>query len=419
MPISARQLVGSTLALLAIGFLALAAIVGSNIWLGARAQVYSQDVIAVRDAKAMAVDIRLALQAAESSQRGHLYTGNEIYLSPYGLSKSRAQTLLKGLPAALATYGNLDGAVVELERAISERVSEMDKLIEMKRAGDDQGAADVVRTNRGKFLMDEIGMLLNGATLAIDKRLTALTSEQERNSAWLRFVSVAGGAVILVAAFLALYAIATYTRDLAGARRDLAMSNEKLEQRVASRTAELAVANTNISAARDRAEALLSEVNHRVANSLSLVTSLISIQLRSESDPAVQVALEEIGSRVRAIAKAHQHLYGGQDVQSVALEEYLTGLIEAFSTTAGAGEGFTVSHRIEPMSLPTEVLIWDGWPGRSGPPASRTHGAWFNVSRTTMRLTLAEASACPSSPILEIRDPGGREAVPGSRALFC
>lgn len=98
MPISARQFVGSTLALLLIGFAALCAILGTNIWLGERARIYARQVIEARDTKAVTVDLRAALQTAESSQRGYLYTGNEIYLAPHDLAKDRALKATARIP---------------------------------------------------------------------------------------------------------------------------------------------------------------------------------------------------------------------------------------------------------------------------------------------------------------------------------
>ena len=88
MPITSRFVVRSTIGLLAVGFLALLGIVGMTIWLGERAQVYFNEVIEARDTRGSAVELRNAVQTAESSQRGFLVTGNEIYLAPYGQRES-------------------------------------------------------------------------------------------------------------------------------------------------------------------------------------------------------------------------------------------------------------------------------------------------------------------------------------------
>lgn len=355
MPISTRQLVGSTLALLVVGFVALAAIIGATIWLGERARQYSNDLFEVRDVKALAVDLRAALQTAESSQRGFLYTGNEVYLSPYDLARNRAVTAAAQLPISLANYPDFRGALKELSRAIGEKVAHMNELIQLKRDGRDEEALERVRTNRGKLLMDEINMLLTGVTLAADSRLDQLVKEQEDNALWLRLVSFVGGAIILSAALVAIFAIATHTRDLNAARRELASSNERLEQRVAIRTSELAIANEEMRASRDRAETLLAEVNHRVANSLALVASMISIQMRSLSSASAKAALEETRGRVQAIAQAHKRLYDGKNVQEVALDEYLAALLEQFKATTEGG--VTLRYELETLHLPTDSAI--------------------------------------------------------------
>jgi two-component sensor histidine kinase len=357
MPISTRQLVGSTFALLVLGFVALAVIIGATIWLGERERIYSQDLFEVRDVKALAVDLRAALQTAESSQRGYLYTGNEIYLAPYDLAKRRATAAAAGLPASLASYPDLAGAMRQLSGVIAEKITEMDELILLKRDGRDADALARVRTNRGKLLMDEANMLLTGVTLATDGRLAQLVLEQEGNALWLRLVSFTGGAVILGAALLAIWAITAYTQELNAARRELSSSNERLEQRVASRTAELAIANDEMRAARDRAEILLAEVNHRVANSLALVASLIGIQMRSISSAAAKSALEETQARVQAIAQAHKRLYDGKNVQEVALDEYLAALLDQFKTTVEGGGGVTLKYELEPLHLRTDSAI--------------------------------------------------------------
>ena len=75
-------LVLSFIGFLAIGFLVLLGIVGMTVWLGERAQNYANDVVEARDVRIAAVELRSAIQSAESSQRGYLLSGNEIYLAP-------------------------------------------------------------------------------------------------------------------------------------------------------------------------------------------------------------------------------------------------------------------------------------------------------------------------------------------------
>jgi two-component sensor histidine kinase len=356
MPISTRLFVGSTLALLAIGFVALCAILGTNTWLGERARIYSRDVIAARDVKAVAVDLRAALQTAESSQRGYVYTGNEIYLAPYDLAKDRAQKAAAELPPLLTSYPALGAAVARLNATIAAKIEEMDALIQLKQRRDDAAALALVRTNRGKLLMDEINLFVSGIVLAADNRLSELVEEQSENALLLRWVSIMGSVVILAAALFAILTIMRYTRDLNIARAELTSANDRLELRVAARTAELAVANSEMRNARDRAETLLAEVNHRVANSLALVASMITLQTRALQSDQVKAALDEARARVQAIAMVHRRLYDSGDAKEVALDEYVTSLLEQFKTT-GDTRGISLSCQVEPLRLKTDASI--------------------------------------------------------------
>lgn len=357
MPISARQFVGSTLALLLIGFVALCAILGTNIWLGERARIYARQVIEARDTKAVTVDLRAALQTAESSQRGYLYTGNEIYLAPYDLAKDRALKATAEIPALVSSYAGMEPAVARLLTTVSDKVAEMDKLITYKQARNDEAALSLVRTNRGKLLMDEITLFTNGLVIAADTRLAAVVEEQTENALLLRLVSIVGSAVILFAAATGIVTIIRYTRELKVARDELAIVNDRLETRVEARTQELAIANTEMRDARDRAQTLLAEVNHRVANSLSLVVSLIGLQSRTLGNPTAKAALDEARARVQSIAMVHRRLYDDGNVLEVALDEYLASLLDQFRATIEAAEGIKLRYELVPLRLRTDASI--------------------------------------------------------------
>lgn len=94
-------------------------------------------------------------------------------------------------------------------------------------------------------------------------------------------------------------------------------------------------------AARERAEMMLREVNHRVANSLALVASLVSLQQKAvaaDTDPiAARDALLETQQRITAIAQVHRRLYTSQDVSAVEMDSYLAGLVEELDAAMRSG----------------------------------------------------------------------------------
>lgn len=68
------------------------------------------------------------------------------------------------------------------------------------------------------------------------------------------------------------------------------------------------------------------EMNHRIANNLQLLTTMISAEVRALRDPAAVAALERMRHRIGAIAGVHRHLYREQDAKDVDLGSYLDDL---------------------------------------------------------------------------------------------
>ncbi|MFM2279335.1 MAG: hypothetical protein RLZZ444_1566 [Pseudomonadota bacterium] len=99
------------------------------------------------------------------------------------------------------------------------------------------------------------------------------------------------------------------------------------------------LADREIVLAKERAEILLAEVNHRVANSLALVASLIRLQISSEPEPAVKAALMETQARINAVAGMHRSLYTSDDVRVVDLDIYLGRLVNELRNSMGESEG--------------------------------------------------------------------------------
>lgn len=352
MPVSGRFVVQTSIALLGVGLFALFVIVGMTIWLNERSQAHFREVIEARDIRGAAVELRSALQAVESSQRGFLLSGNEIYLSPYDSAKAQAERQLDTLRQALAGDNDIQPMLQRLAAITREKLDELDQTIALKADRRDSEAEAIVRTNRGKALMDEANVFLSGIVRTADRRLTEGVEEQRANAAMLRITSIVGALVIMLVVGGVIITASRYARDIAQARDEVRALNAGLEERVARRTADLAQA-------RDRAEVLLAEVNHRVANSLTLIASLVRLQANALGDQAAKDALEETQGRILAISLVHKRLYTSGDVRFVELDEYLASLLDHLETSMRAeGHGGTsLSHELEPLKLRTDASV--------------------------------------------------------------
>lgn len=351
MPMTIRFVMQSTAVLLAVGLLALVMIVGTTIWLGERARSLTDDAIEARDTRTTATDLRSALQAAEASQRGFLVGGNEIYLAPYSTAKLTAQRELDRLLQALRGHSDYSAMLDRLTVVVKDKIAEMDETVAKRAGGDDAQALSQFQRNRGKALMDEANVFLSSIVRNNDARLTLDVSEQRGNATLLRWVSIVGGAVIILVVSGATITVFRYAREIAQARDDVRSANATLEMRVKQRTSAL-------DEARDRAETLLTEVNHRVANSLSLVAALVRIQMTAAKDDTARKALLETEARIQSVAMVHQRLYTSGDAQLVALDEHLSGLLEHLKVSlANADRRVSLRYELEPLMLKTDASI--------------------------------------------------------------
>jgi two-component sensor histidine kinase len=82
-----------------------------------------------------------------------------------------------------------------------------------------------------------------------------------------------------------------------------------------------------LQAALDRHQVLLKEVNHRVKNSLQVVTAMLQLQASSVGDPVLSERLNEASSRINAVGRAYERLAYNADYETIGLIEYLREII--------------------------------------------------------------------------------------------
>jgi two-component sensor histidine kinase/CHASE3 domain sensor protein len=351
MPLSSRFVISLSISLLTIGFLALLSIVGVTAWLSEKSNSYFQESTRSRTLRVSAVELRSALQSAESSQRGYLVSGNEIYLAPFDAAKAQALMQFDHLKQLLPPSSRNGVMLDHLSKVIAEKVAEMDQTISLKANLHDNEATAIFRRNHGKAEMDEANLFLSSIIREADDRLEALLNDQQQNATLLRLATIIGGLVIVVVVTAAVATVFRYAWERARARNELKALNLTLEDRVVRRTEQLAEA-------RDRAELLVVEVNHRVANSLALVASMVQLQSNLITDRASKEALKETEARILAVASVHKRLYSGDSARFVDLQEYLSSVLESVEASMrGQGHVASLRYNLEPLKLKTDSSV--------------------------------------------------------------
>lgn len=90
----------------------------------------------------------------------------------------------------------------------------------------------------------------------------------------------------------------------------------------------------------ERGEILFRELQHRVSNNLQVVGGLLALQMKSISDTAARLALEEASRRLALIGRIHRQLYdphGEQLDLGLFLEQLVADLLDAGGKPGVAG----------------------------------------------------------------------------------
>nr|WP_316629999.1 histidine kinase dimerization/phosphoacceptor domain -containing protein [uncultured Brevundimonas sp.] len=124
---------------------------------------------------------------------------------------------------------------------------------------------------------------------------------------------------------------------------------------------------------------LIREVNHRVQNSLTLVSSFLGLQAREQTGPAA-MALNEARRRVRAVAAVHSLLYRGETVTTIDMGRYIGELIDDLTSSMGpdwaaatetdlapvcvdAGRAVTIGLILTELIINAQKYAYKGKPG--------------------------------------------------------
>lgn len=277
------------------------------------------------------VELRNVSQAslnAETGQRGYLITLDRRYLEPYTVGREQlgpALQRLRGLLGKDITPRQLE-LLVSMDRNAAAKLDELDRTVALAEQGDLREARLQVLSDAGLEAMQQ---------LRLSTRELESIERNQLDQALARAEAVEGRVVPMLAALAAglVLAILLAIRLVGHAAR------AEVE---AAQAAELAKA-------RDRADLLARELNHRVKNLFAVVLAIVKLGARNQ--PEARPVTEAIGQRIHALVAAHEITQGQLDHPEAPLGK----LVEAALAPYRSGE---LQARIEgpEIALPARVL---------------------------------------------------------------
>jgi signal transduction histidine kinase len=238
--------VRSSLLFLLIGTAILVGIIVATFGLVERTQTTFEYILQERNIRRMSADLMQKLTDAETGQRGFVITRNELFLQPYESAVGEIREEVDRLAAAVADRPIKAAQMDRLRDRIRGKLAEMGQAINLVRSGEQAQAVELIQSDVGRELMDDIRSMLDQFKSLSDANVERGTEAQISATEQLQWITVGGGIAIIAVMGGAILVVAQHVRALAASRREVEVLNQGLEARVEERTEDLMQANQEI-----------------------------------------------------------------------------------------------------------------------------------------------------------------------------
>ena len=295
-------------------------------------------------------NVHTAALNAETGQRGYLLTLDRRYLEPYELGREQIVPALDSLRQS-----------VELEstRRQSQLLDQIDALSRAKFA---ELETSIARAQRGDLIEVRRAILTDEGQEVMERLRRAIREMEEiERSIFAEQLAETARAEARVLPLLGMLLLLLLFAIIFGAR---------LVSRAARAEADAAQA-TMIGEARDRADLLARELNHRVKNLFAVILAIVQMSARDK--PEAKDVTESIGQRIRALLTAHEVSQGELDRQVASLSALV-------KTTLAPYESRTKKARVEgpEVELPAKRVTPLGLVLHELTTNAVKYGAWAN-----------------------------------------
>jgi PAS domain S-box-containing protein len=132
---------------------------------------------------------------AETGQRGFILTGRDAYLQPYHFATEQLPTELNDLASLTGDQPLFAERLLPLREAIDEKMTELNRTLEMQKQGRHDDALQEVRTDRGKEMMDRVRSICSELMTEETRRVNE-RSEQSHSTAYVTQLTFALATIV-------------------------------------------------------------------------------------------------------------------------------------------------------------------------------------------------------------------------------
>ena len=105
----------------------------------------------------------------------------------------------------------------------------------------------------------------------------------------------------------------------------------------------------------EQKELMMEEVHHRVKNNLQLISAIIDLESEDFSDEKTIIFLKDLQNRIITLAKLHQFLYEGENVDQVNAATYINGILNALKESTKTKIFFTTD--VPEININTKTAV--------------------------------------------------------------
>jgi signal transduction histidine kinase len=267
------------------------------------------------------------IRDAETSQRGYLLTGDKQYLVPYNAALPKLDMTLDHLRESYGDNPQALSHIRQLRSLTGKKIGELEATLALYRAQGAGRAIQLVRTDFGEQVMDDIRKTVGALSEEEAKELADATSGWRSDLKLTRWLT-AGGALLNI--ILVIVASRLVYKDMQRRTQQtttLRDQKQELEQLVDERTRELATLSTHLQSVSEREKSALARELHDELGGL-LVASRMDLSWVERHAPGLAGGVQQ------RIKRIHEYLSAGVDLKRRVVEELRPTLLDSMGLFA-------------------------------------------------------------------------------------